>query len=401
VKVTGSIPLTVAVTIWLPAKIPRVHSILACPLRSVSDVGALRVPAVAVHVTVAPRTPVPWESVTLMTSGAANFVPTTDDGCPLPATTTRLAGGLPGPDESPQAAPSVTAANTSTDCALHLNRIWARRRMDDVDLAPIVNKVSVGTPPRPRPGGPSHGAIVPGMTVEGRETIVGKVGLVLIGGLLVAMAGTFGFVVLASHVESGATQAFDESVIRWMGAHQTKGLDAAMIEITALGTGTVVLMIVIVAALFLVLTQHKYSAILLLVSAFGGLVLNGVLKLGFDRPRPSIFIPAVNTVSSSFPSGHAMSAAIVYSTVAYLAARLHRSLWARLVVMLAALVLIVLICFSRLYLGVHYPSDVIAGVSIGLAWAALCMATLEGIQRFGLRHDPRILEDEKPAPDAT
>ena len=114
---------------------------LACPLRSVSDVGALKVPAVAVQVTVAPRTPSPWESVTLIISGAASFVPTTADGCASPATTTTLAGGLPGPDESPQAAASVAAANTSTDCALHLNRIWARRRMDDVDLAPIVNKV--------------------------------------------------------------------------------------------------------------------------------------------------------------------------------------------------------------------------------------------------------------------
>ncbi|HZF73102.1 MAG TPA: phosphatase PAP2 family protein, partial [Gemmatimonadaceae bacterium] len=148
----------------------------------------------------------------------------------------------------------------------------------------------------------------------------------------------------------------------------------------------------------LVLTQHKYSAILLLVSTFGGLVLNGVLKLGFNRPRPAIFLPEVHTVSSSFPSGHAMNAAIVYGTVAYLAARLHKRLWARALVMTAALIVIVLICVSRLYLGVHYPSDVIAGVAIGLAWAGFCMATLEAIQKFGARRDPKILEQEKPAP---
>jgi undecaprenyl-diphosphatase len=93
-----------------------------------------------------------------------------------------------------------------------------------------------------------------------------------------------------------------------------------------------------------------------------------------------------------------MSAAIVYGTVAYLAARLHKRRWARALIMFLALVVIMLICISRLYLGVHYPSDVIAGVSIGLAWAAFCMATLEAIQRFGARRDPRILEDEKPAP---
>ncbi|MFN2635570.1 MAG: phosphatase PAP2 family protein [Gemmatimonadaceae bacterium] len=230
------------------------------------------------------------------------------------------------------------------------------------------------------------------------DSLVGALGIFLIAGLVVAALGTAAFVELASHVRSGTTQAFDESVIRWMASHQSHRLDAVMIEITALGTGTVVMMIVAVASLFLVLTQHRYSAILLLASTFGGIVLDGVLKLGFHRPRPTIFIPAVNTVSSSFPSGHAMSAAIVYGTVAYLAARLHKRIWARWILMTAALVVIALICFSRLYLGVHYPSDVLAGVSIGFAWAAFCMATLEAIQKFGLRRDPRILRDEQPPP---
>ena len=171
-----------------------------------------------------------------------------------------------------------------------------------------------------------------------------------------------------------------------------------MVEITALGTGTVVLMIVVVAAIFLTLSERKYSAILLLVAAGGGLLLNGVLKLGFNRPRPSIFLPSVHAVSSSFPSGHAMSSAVVYGTVAYLAARLYRRRWARGVVMTFAFVVIVLISFSRMYLGVHYPSDVVAGVLIGLAWAGFCMATLEAIQKFGLRRDPQLLTEEKPAP---
>lgn len=230
------------------------------------------------------------------------------------------------------------------------------------------------------------------------DTLVGALGIFLVAGLIIAVIGTAIFVMLASHVRSGSTQAFDDSMIRWMGAHHSPGLDAVMLEVTALGTGTVVMMVVAVAALFLVLTQHKYSAILLFASTFGGTVLIGVLKLGFNRPRPSLFVPAVHTVSSSFPSGHAMSAAIVYSTVAYLAARLHRRKWARWLVMTAALVLIALISFSRMYLGVHYPSDVIAGVAVGLAWAGFCMATLEAIQKFWLRRDPRILREESPAP---
>lgn len=230
------------------------------------------------------------------------------------------------------------------------------------------------------------------------DTLLGTLGIFLVAGLIVAAIGTAIFVSLARHVRLGSTQALDESVLRWMGAHHSPGLDAVMLEVTALGTGTVVMMVVAVAALFLILTQHKYPALLLLASTFGGLVLNGVLKLGFNRPRPSLFIPAVHTVSSSFPSGHAMSAAIAYSTVAYLAARLHRRKWARWLVMTGALVLVALISFSRIYLGVHYPSDVIAGVAIGLAWAGFCMATLEAIQKFGLRRDPRMPMEEGPAP---
>ena len=234
-------------------------------------------------------------------------------------------------------------------------------------------------------------------SVERADTLVGAVGIFLLGGFIVAAFFAWVFEEVADHVQAGATQAFDDAVLRWMGAHHSTALDNIMIEITALGTGTVVIMIVAVAALFLVLTQHKYSAILLLVSTGGGLALNLILKMGFNRPRPAIFIPEVRAVSSSFPSGHAMSAAIVYGTVAYLAARLHKRRWARALIMFLALVVILLICISRLYLGVHYPSDVVAGVSIGLAWAAFCMATLEAIQRFGARRDPRILGDEKPA----
>ena len=233
--------------------------------------------------------------------------------------------------------------------------------------------------------------------IEKAGTVYGAVGIFLIAGLIVAGIGTGIFVEVAEHVTSGSTQAFDDAVIRWLGAHHTTTLDNIMLEVTALGTGTVVVMIVAVAALFLVPTNHKYSAILLLASALGGLVLNGILKIGFNRPRPSIFVPAVHTVSSSFPSGHAMSAAIVYSTVAYLAARLQKRMWAKVLTMTAAFVIIALICFSRLYLGVHYPSDVAAGLAVGLAWAGFCMATLEAIQKFGARRDPRILEHEKPA----
>ena len=93
-----------------------------------------------------------------------------------------------------------------------------------------------------------------------------------------------------------------------------------------------------------------------------------------------------------------MSATVVYSTVAYLAGRLQRTHRARFAITLVATLVISIIGLSRLYLGVHYPSDVLAGVIIGLAWAAFCMATLEAIQLYARRNAPEFLRAERPAP---
>jgi len=231
-------------------------------------------------------------------------------------------------------------------------------------------------------------------------TVVGALGIFLVAGVVLAAIGTWVFTEIAEKVLAGGTQAFDDAVLRWIGAHHTKFLDGAMLEITALGTGAVVVVMVSIAALFLTLTRHKYSALLLLVATLGGGILGMVLKLRFDRPRPHIFTWGTQAISSSFPSGHAMSATIVYATVAYLAARLEKHHWSRWLTMFLAAVIIALISFSRLYLGVHYPSDVVAGMVIGLSWAAFCMATLEAIQRYSQRNAPEIKKDEAPPPEA-
>lgn len=220
-------------------------------------------------------------------------------------------------------------------------------------------------------------------------------GLYLTVGAVLAIACSLLFVQLASHVQSGATQAFDEAVMRWMGAHRIGWIERSLLEITALGTGLVVMMIVVIAALFLIATQHRFSAFLLLVASAGGIVLNMVLKSTFDRPRPQLFEWLTVPSSSSFPSGHAMSSAIVYFTVAYLIARLEKRRWMRHLTIVGALLLVALISVSRLYLGVHYPSDVAAGVIIGLGWAGFCLAGLEAVRVFGLRFRPRVLEQEE------
>ena len=222
-------------------------------------------------------------------------------------------------------------------------------------------------------------------------------GIFILCGALIAVAFTLGFAELARHVSHGSTQAFDDRVMRAMGAHQTPAGQATMLEITAMGTTSVVMMIVLISGTLLWLNQHKQSAALLVIATLGGIGLNSLLKIGFNRPRPHLFVWGTVATSSSFPSGHAMSSTIVYATVAYLVARLQRGSLARFATIALAAVVIVAICGSRMYLGVHYPSDVAAGVTVGLAWAAFCMATLEVAQLYARRNAPEMLRDERPA----
>jgi undecaprenyl-diphosphatase len=231
------------------------------------------------------------------------------------------------------------------------------------------------------------------------RSIYAAVGIFLFLGLALAIAGTWAFAKVATHVRAGRTQAFDDAVLRYIGANKSPIVERVMFEITFLGTGLVVMAMVAVASLFLWLTRHRHSAALLLVATAGSIVLNNLLKQGFDRPRPQVFTWGQHVVSSSFPSGHAMSAAVVYGMVAYLAARLSGHAVVRALVMLTALALIVLICISRLYLGVHYPSDVFAGVLMGIAWGGLCAAMFEALQLAMKRLSPRALEHERPAPE--
>lgn len=224
------------------------------------------------------------------------------------------------------------------------------------------------------------------------------VGVFLVIGVVIAIAGTLAFAEMGEWVQKGLTQTFDVAVLQWLHEHSTPLLTQIATELTYLGTGTVVLMIVAVAALFLWHTEHKHSARLLLAAVAGNILLNGVLKLVFHRARPSVFEWQTTAVSSSFPSGHAMSATVCYGTVAYLVIRLQKHRWSRLLTGAAAVILILLICATRLYLGVHYPSDVIAGIVVGLAWASFCMATLEASLLIARRRAPRAVVEERRAP---
>ena len=222
----------------------------------------------------------------------------------------------------------------------------------------------------------------------------GALGAAVVLSLVLGLAATAIFAAVAKAVAEGMTQSFDESVLRWVEQYRTPTLDAIMLEITALGAGSVLILMVLTVSVFLWLTDHKWSVYMLLLGVFGGLAANAVLKRIFSRPRPSVVELGEAVHTLSFPSGHAMTSMIVYGCVAYLVGRLGGTSRLRHVTWAGAGVLIVLIGISRLYLGVHYPSDVIAGFFGGLAWLGLIAFSLNALQYFADRRPETRLEEK-------
>lgn len=214
-------------------------------------------------------------------------------------------------------------------------------------------------------------------------------------GLGVALLGVWAFATLAASVMRGATLRFDDAVLLWMNAHASRTLTTAALEVTALGSTTVVWLVVLMASAFLWTSRHRYSVLLLWVAVMGGGALNLVLKDAFQRPRPALFEWRTSYAGhSSFPSGHAMTAMVLYWTLAYLIARLEAGTLLRRTTWAVAAVVVLLVGLSRVYLGVHYPSDVLAGFVIGFAWAMFCAAGIELIRYFR-RRKPGVERQER------
>jgi undecaprenyl-diphosphatase len=212
--------------------------------------------------------------------------------------------------------------------------------------------------------------------------------------LIVALAGVIGilvFVVLADRVTEGPPGHVDERLLLALRERSDPSdplgptwLEEAGRDLTALG-GYAVLSILVALVVVYELTSRRYqAAILVLAATLGGLLVSHLLKGLYDRPRPGL-VPHLTQVStSSFPSGHAMLSAVVYLTLGALLARLVDGWWAKLYFIAAALGLTGLVGLSRVYLGVHYPTDVLAGWAAGLSWAILCWLAARYLQRHGV-----------------
>jgi undecaprenyl-diphosphatase len=212
--------------------------------------------------------------------------------------------------------------------------------------------------------------------------------------LLVSLLGVVSCILIfawvADEVTDLHTQSFDERVMRGMrdpvrlseplGPEWLRG---AMRDLTALGSPTVLVLFVLAVAGALLARRQYHALVLLLVAAVGGMLLDTLLKQVFGRPRPDLALRLTEVRSLSFPSGHAMASAIIYLTLAALLARLVQPLALKLYFLGLAALLTFLVGASRVYLGVHYPTDVLAGWTVGLAWALLCWTVARYLQGRG------------------
>lgn len=197
---------------------------------------------------------------------------------------------------------------------------------------------------------------------------VGRAGLLLLLAFGAGGLAVYGFLAVADEVTEGETARLDAAVLTWLQQFSSPVLDGMMWALSALGSEVVlILLVVLVAALG---QRGRWgAATALLLTTGGAQLLNNVLKDLYQRPRPTPVGGLIPAQAFSFPSGHAMVATAFYLFVAYLAWRLLRG-WRRVAGTVALLLLIGLICLSRLYLGVHYLTDVIAGVLAGGGWTS-------------------------------
>jgi undecaprenyl-diphosphatase len=225
--------------------------------------------------------------------------------------------------------------------------------------------------------------------------------------VLFIVGGTYGFIALADLVKGKQTQRIDDAILLSLRDPNDTArpigppwLAEVNRDITALG-GVAVLVIVTSLVLVYLGLRHMYWALLFVLAAtLGGLLINISLKDWMERDRPTVVPRMMEVHTTSFPSGHSLLSATVYLTLGALLARFVPQYRLKIFYIAVALLLTGLVGFSRVFLGVHYPSDVLAGWTAGLVWAVLCWLAARYLQIHGAVEkkpedgDEEIEEDE-------
>jgi undecaprenyl-diphosphatase len=199
-------------------------------------------------------------------------------------------------------------------------------------------------------------------------------------------AGVLGFALLASEVMEGETTAFDRKVLLSLRRPSDlapigpPAIQEAARDVTALGGVTVLGLVTAITAGFLALDGKRRMALFVCGSVISGLVVSTILKDVFHRGRPDLVPHAVYVSTASFPSGHSMMSAVTYLTLGALLSRSRERRRIKAYFLLLAVLLMLMVGSSRVYLGVHWPTDVLAGWTAGSVWALLCWLVARWLQ---------------------
>ncbi len=196
-------------------------------------------------------------------------------------------------------------------------------------------------------------------------------------------------------IDRGRIQQFDEWVLTNLrqadDLHQLRGPDWLkdfMRDVTALGGAPVLTLISLGVIGYLILQKSYRSLALVVIATISGLLMSLLLKFYFIRPRPEVVPHLMTETTPSFPSGHSMMSAVVYFTLAALLTRLETSNKIRIYTISLTLFVVFIVGVSRVFLGVHYPTDVLGGWTFGVFWAMLCWYLARYLQIHGAIEEP-------------
>ena len=200
-------------------------------------------------------------------------------------------------------------------------------------------------------------------------------------GLFVFTLMTLTLAEISNRIHVGPLSNTDVQLSNWLHTHGSPMLTRAMLVLTTLGATWFVNCVAIPFLLFLLRQRRFYWVGVTIASVFGGMLLNKLLKYAFLRPRPRFDDPILTLTSYSFPSGHTMAATVLYGVLAAYFLSRTRDWPRRALIISVAAFLIALVAFSRIYLGAHYLSDVLAAMAEGLAWLSLCLTVAYSLRR--------------------
>lgn len=210
----------------------------------------------------------------------------------------------------------------------------------------------------------------------------------MLGGLIALALTIWGFVTLAGAVTGEGTPGIDERLLTSLRSPNDSSdpigprwVEEMARDVTALGSVAVLSIITAVTFLFLLLRRQNRAAFFVLTAVTGGFVASTLLKEVFDRPRPDLVAHATDVFTTSFPSAHSMMSAVTYLTLAALLAQFQSSRRVHAFLIAVGVIFAGLVGVSRVYLGVHWPSDVLAGWAAGGAWALTCLLIARAMQK--------------------